>query len=199
MKEIFNIGAGEASKALSNLTDKKVDVEFPKIKELDISDVPEELGGRSQIYATVLVNVEVVEDDSTKDSLGKLLLMFEKDSAMRYADFLENEIYDTDEGREGELAEHDKSALKETGNILTGAALAAMTSWVDLELKEGIPDIETDMLGATLDHVLVEMSRDVEKALFFQTDFNFEEEIEANFLFLFEPEGEHEILDKLQV
>lgn len=176
-----------------------MDVEFPQIKELDISDIPEELGGRSEIYATVLVNVKVIENDSSKDRLGKLLLMLEKDSAMRFADYLESEIYETEGAREDKLTENDESALKETGNILTGACLAAMTSWVDLELKEGIPEIETDMLGATLDHVLVEMSRDVEKALFFQTDFSFEKEISANFLFLFEPEGEQEILRKLAV
>lgn len=199
LKEIFNIGAGEASKALSNLTDKKVDVEFPEIKEMNISDIPQELGDRSKIYATVLVNVEVVEEDSSKDRLGKLILMLKKDSAMRFADYLESEVYETGESRKGELTEHDESALKETGNILTGACLAAMTSWVDLELKEGIPEVETDMLGATLDHILVEMSMDVEEALYFQTDFSFEEEISANFLFLFENEGEEEILEKLEV
>ena len=199
LKEIFNVGAGQASTALSELTDKQVDVEFPQIKELDVSEIPRELGGRTETYATVLVNVKVIEDDKTKDRLGKLLLMIDKESAIRFADYLENDVYDTDRETMDELTEHDESAMKETGNILTGACLAAMTQWVDLELKEGIPQIETDMLGATLDHILVEMSQEVDEALFFTTDFSFPEEIEANFLFLFEPEGEHEILEKMKV
>lgn len=145
------------------------------------------------------MNVKVLEEDSTKDRLGKLLLMIDKESAIRFSDYLEEEVYDTDRKDMDELTKHDESALKETANILTGACLAAMTGWVDLELKEGIPHIETDMLGATLDHVLVEMSQDVDEALFFKTDFSFDENIQANFLFMFEPEGEQEILDKMQV
>jgi len=141
----------------------------------------------------------VVRDNNQKDKLGKLLLMLEEESAIKFANYLEQEVYETADSMIKQLDKQDKSALKETGNILTGACLAAMTGWVDLELKEGIPDIEIDMLGATLDHVLVEMSREVDEALFFQTDFNFEEDINAKFLFLFQSEGERDILEKLQV
>jgi len=192
------MGAGQASAALSELTDKKVEVEYPTIQELDAREIPDEIGYRTDKYATILVNVEVKEG-SEKDRLGKLLLVLDKDSAKRFSEYLENEIYDTDEDETIELTAHDESAMKETGNILTGACLAAMTGWVDLQLKEGIPSIETDMLSATLDHVLAEMSQDLEKVLFFRTEFNFEHKISASFLFIFEPEGEREILDKLEV
>lgn len=142
--------------------------------------------------------MQVVEGDK-EEKLGKLMLVVDKESAIKFAQFLEDEVYETGRPEVDYLTEHDESALKETANILTGACLAAMTGWVDLELKEGIPDIKTDMLRATLDEILADMSRQVDEVLLFKTDFNFEEEINANFLFLFQPEGENQILQKMEV
>ena len=175
-----------------------MEVEFPEIKQIDITQIPSDIGEVSDTYSTVLVDVEVIENGD-KDQLGKLMLILDRESALKFADHLEKEVCANYRENSGQLNEIDESALKETGNILTGACLAAMTGWVDLQLKEGIPSIETDMLGATLDQILIDISRDVDEVLLFKTEFNFEENIDANFLFLFEPEGEKEVLEKIKV
>jgi chemotaxis protein CheC len=45
LKEIGNIGAGNAATALAKLLDKKVDMKVPQIRIMGFSDVNEVLGG----------------------------------------------------------------------------------------------------------------------------------------------------------
>lgn len=193
------MGAGNASQALSEMTGHKIEVEFPEIEQRDITEIPEMLGRREKVFTNVKVDVGVLEDESNeKENLGTLMLILRHDSAKKLGKYLVEEE-DRAESEEGELTSQEESALKETGNILTGACLAAITEWVDLRLREGIPDLHTDMLGATVDGVLLEMARENDEALVFRTEFNFKEELDAYFLFLFKPKGREMILDRLAV
>lgn len=191
------MGAGNASKALSEMTGHKIEVEFPDIEEKDITEIPGMLGRREKVFTNIRVDVGVLEGESEEEEkLGTLMLVLEHESAKKLGEYLVGNE-DKEEDGKIELTEQEESALKETGNILTGACLAAITEWVDLRLREGIPELHTDMLGATLDGVLLEMARENDEALVFRTEFNFKEELNAYFLFLFKPRGRELIIDRL--
>lgn len=193
LREIGNIGAGNASQALSKMTDEKIDIGFPAIEPKDIDQIPEMIGNRSKIHTLIRVEVDVKREDETIN-LGTLMLILDRESADILASHLLGE-----EPENEELTAEEESALKETGNILTGATLSAMTEWVDLKLQEGVPDIKTDMLGAVMDEILLKMAREEDEALVFQTDFNFKEELNSYFIFLFSKKGRELILEELSV
>lgn len=199
LQEIAHVGAGNASKALSELTGERIEVEFPSIETMRISDVPSELGGPANVVTSVVLEVDLEDarDKHKISGMGTLLLIFDDESAERLANYL------TDENVSGEgpyeLTELGESALKETGNILAGSALSAITEYVDLRLVEKIPHLETDMFGALLDNLLLELAWEEDEILVFRTKFLFEEEIDAVFLFLFEPGVERTFLDRLEV
>ncbi|MFB6204219.1 MAG: chemotaxis protein CheC [Candidatus Nanohaloarchaea archaeon] len=194
LREIGNIGAGNASKALSDMTDEKIEIEFPSIEVHDIEEIPQVVGERSNIYTMIKVEVEVDQEDKSF-YLGTLMLMLDLYSAKELASHLTGE----EDGNHEELSMQEKSALKETGNIITGATLTAMTEWIDLRLDESVPDIKTDMLGAVMDEILLKMAQEEEQALMFRTSFNFKEELNAYFMFLFSRSGQEILLDRLSV
>ncbi|MFB6175360.1 MAG: chemotaxis protein CheC [Candidatus Nanohalobium sp.] len=194
LREIGNIGAGNASNALSQMTDEKIDIGFPDIDAMRIEDIPERIGKRSKIHTLIRVEVKV-EREGEKVYLGTLMLILDMESAHVLAEHLLGK--EVEGGQQ--LTSQEESALKETGNILTGATLSAMTEWVDLKLQEEVPDIKTDMLGAVMDEILLKMARTEDEALVFQTDFSFREELNSYFIFLFSKNGRELILQELSV
>jgi len=74
-------------------------------------------------------------------------------------------------GTARKLTKLDESAIKETGNILSGSFLAALNNYLDVNILESIPDIVTEMAKATVDHILAEFGARAEKALAFEVDF----------------------------
>ena len=199
LREIGNIGAGNASKALSEISEQKINVDFPSVESIKIEDIPEKLDQREQVYTDVSVSIKV-QKEQEEIHAGNLLLLLKHKKAKRLADILEEKANVEIPEEEIRLTDEEKDALKETGNILTGASVSAITQYIDLKLVEGIPEIHNDMLGAILDNYLLEIAKKQEKALIFKTEFNFdEEEIEAHFLILFKPKGKELILDKMQM
>lgn len=173
------------------MTDQKVDVSFPQIEFKEVGEIPDVFDEKEEEYIVVIVQVEVEQNQDT-DLMGTQMLLMNKKGGKSLAEYLNNEETD-----KLELTEMEKSALKETGNILSGACLTAITQYADLKLKEGIPVIEQDQLTNIINEVIMETAEESNKALIFGTTFEFEEELKAYFLFLFQPGKERLITDKL--
>ena len=58
LKEIGNIGAGNATTALAHMLNCKVDMTVPQVRLLDFKDASTILGGEEQILAGVYLLVE---------------------------------------------------------------------------------------------------------------------------------------------
>lgn len=57
LREIGNIGAGNAATALARMLHKRVDMDIPKVKILEFKDVSELLGSAEKIVIGILLNV----------------------------------------------------------------------------------------------------------------------------------------------
>ena len=82
LKEIGNIGAGNAMTALSQMLNCKVDMKVPQVKLLDFNEVGAMMGGEEQVMVGVFLGVEgditgsmmfLVEQNSAKHLLHKIL------------------------------------------------------------------------------------------------------------------------------
>ena len=82
LKEIGNIGAGNAMTALSQMLNCKVDMKVPQVKLLDFNEVGALMGGEEQVMVGVFLGVEgditgsmmfLVEQGSAKHLLHKIL------------------------------------------------------------------------------------------------------------------------------
>ncbi len=159
LKEISNIGMGNAATALSQLTGETIYLSVPKIILTDIAQVPELIGGPKRIVAGITLRI-------LGEARGNILIVFPRESAHQLlACLLRHE--ETGPVRD----EIGVSTLKEVGNILASAYLSALGNLLHLALIPSVPMLAYDMAGAMVDHVLIELSEAGDHALMVETEF----------------------------
>lgn len=160
LREVGNIGAGNAAIALSQMVDKKVDLSVPKAILLPLVGVPDLVGGPETTVAGVYLNI-------AGDCSGSILLLLEKESATLLAGLMVPGELD----KSGEIGVVKRSALQETGSILSGAYLSALGQLTGLFFKPSVPGFAMDMAGAIIDYVLVDLGATEDQVLVVETDF----------------------------
>ena len=166
LKEIGNIGAGNAITALSKLLNRKVDMEVPKVKILEFHEVSETLGGAEIPVVGIMLKV-------TGDLTGNITFILRQKDAATRVHMLMGKPPETDL----EFSELEISALKEIGNILTGSYLSALSGLTNLKMMPSIPDLAIDMAGAILSVPAIEFGKIGDKALLIESEFG--DEIKA--------------------
>ena len=139
LKEIGNIGAGNAMTALSQMLQCKVDMKVPQVRLLEFSEVGDMIGGEEQIMVGVLLGVE-------GDITGSMMFMVQEDSARHLIQKITMGMLP--EGTEFE--EMGLSAMREVGNIITGAYLNSLSTLTNLKIYPTPPALTVDMAGAIL-------------------------------------------------
>jgi len=160
LKEIGNIGAGNATTALSKMINSKVDMRVPKVELLGFSELPEIVGGAETIVVGILVTLD-------GDVNGMMMFMMEKRCARSMVDLLMGMHTDG----EGDFDEMSLSALQEIGNIIAGAYLSSLSSLTGLVITESVPYLSIDMAGAILSVPAIEFGKLGDKALLIQSQF----------------------------
>ncbi|MGE4282173.1 MAG: chemotaxis protein CheC [Clostridia bacterium] len=174
LKEIGNIGAGNAATALAKLLNKKVDMDVPKVQILEFKKVADLLGGADSLVVGILLSV-------TGDLNGYIMFMLEQ----KYAHLLVNMLMGKELENIEEFNEMDISALKEIGNILSGAYLSSLSSLTNLNICPSIPALTIDMAGAILSVPAIEFGKVGDTVLFIETAFiDFEHAIVGNFFLI---------------
>ena len=186
LKEIGNIGAGNATTALASLLPSKVDMNVPQVMMLEFKDVGAILGGEEQEMAGAYLGVE-------GDITGSILFLIKKDTAMMIAQKLLGEYCgDT-------MGEMEISAVKEVSNIITGSYLNAIATLTGLTIYPSIPDLAIDMAGAILSVPAIQFGIMGDKILLIQSQLTNEIEMDGYFILVPEPESYEKILTSLGI
>lgn len=162
LKEIGNIGSGNAATSLAQMIDKKVDMKVPKVQIIDITEVDEILGGAEipvcGIYFMMSGEIE-----------GNIMFILNIESANNLLALLFNRENDTPDNMM--LSEMDISALSEIGNILAASYINSISKLTNLTVSISIPSVNIDMAGAILSVPAVQYSEMGDKLLFIETEF----------------------------
>lgn len=183
LKEIGNIGAGNAATALAKLLNKKIDMNVPKVNLLDISDVPDLIGGAEAIVTGVFFKIE-------GDLDGSIMFVLDINSSQTLIKLLMNG-YETNE-----LDDYTKSALKEIGNILSGSYISSLSTLTGLNIKISIPSLAIDMAGAILSVPAIQFGQVSDKILIIETEFLEGSDNVKGFFFLIPDYNSYDILLK---
>jgi chemotaxis protein CheC len=184
LKEVGNIGAGNAATALSKMIAKRIDMDVPKVNILEFKDVAELVGGPEEVVVGIYFKV-------TGDINGSIMFLLDKDSAK----FLISLLMVVGENTDG-LSEMEISALQEVGNILAGAYLSSLSSLTGLKLIVSVPSLALDMAGAILSVPVILFGQVGDKVMLIETDFiEGSQHVKGNF-FLIPDEDSFEILLK---
>lgn len=172
LKELGNIGSGNAATALSTMIDKKVDMRVPQVKILEFKDVGEILGDSE----TPVVGIYFKMLD---EIAGNIMFILNIDSAINLA----NMLYGCNNSK-SELDEMDISALSEVGNILSASYVNSLSVLTGLNLKISIPSICVDMAAAILSVPAVQFGRIGDHVIFIETQFEEGDRLITGDLFL---------------
>ena len=188
LKEIGNIGAGNAMTALSQMLNCKVDMKVPQVKLLDFNEVGALMGGEEQVMVGVFLGVE-------GDITGSMMFLMKLDSAH----YLVNKLMGRPADYAEDFDEMDMSALKEIGNIIAGSYLNALSAMTQLTIAPSVPYIAIDMAGAILSVPAIQFGKIGDNALMITTEFGDEVMIEGYFILLPDLESYEKILKSLGI
>lgn len=186
LREVGNIGAGNAATAMSQLLNKKIDMTVPAVNIVPFDEV---FSGEGAERVVIGIIVRVLGDTP-----GNILFVLEKDTA--------DEIIKTLIGEESEqMTEMGSSVLCEIGNIIASSYMNSIAKFTNLVITPSVPAVSYDMLGAILSTTFIESGQFDEQVLDLETRFlqNKHEEISGHFYYIPMPGSLEKILNTLGV
>lgn len=187
LREIGNIGAGNATTALAKMMNMKIDMNVPRVELVPFTDLPGTFGSPEEVLAGILVQLE-------GDVKGMMMFLLKEESAHHLVDSLMSGFVQPGENTFSEL---ELSALSEMGNIIMGAYLSAMSNLTNLTISLSVPYISIDMAGALLSVPAIEFGKLGDKVLLIETQFGEMDFVNGYFLMVPELESYDVILSSL--
>ena len=179
LREVGNIGAGNAATSLSNMIGKTVSIEVPQVQIVDLSKLYKVLDRPEDITAATVVGIK-------GDAPGKMLMIFSSPSAKKLISFLI--------GQEPEdltnLDEMGQSVLKEIGNIMCSSYITALSNFTSLSLKSDVPLLAVDMLGAIIAEASIQSAEEYDDVIMVENLLSIPEEGNVKGFMMLFPESE---------
>ena len=159
LKEIGNIGSGNAATALANMISKRVNMDVPQTRLLEFKDVSNLLGGEENPVVGIYFEMK-------GDVVGNIMFVLDLNSAKNLTEMLYSHDTDSDD-----LTEMDISALSEIGNIISSSYVNSLSELTGLKIKISVPSLSIDMAGAILSVPAVQFGHIGDHVLFVETKF----------------------------
>lgn len=195
IKEVGNIGAGNAATSLSKLLGCVVEMDVPKADLVSIYELSEYYGIPTTPVAAVFVrstgafscSIIFIESEETGSEI------VQKWIKGQFGDSLPTELPD----------DMMDSAIAEVGNIILGSFLNAINMLIGTNHQISVPGVAHDMLGSILDVVASIFGQLGETALVVNTTLRLGDsenhQLGGNVIMLPDPEALDLLLGKLQV
>jgi chemotaxis protein CheC len=163
LKEVGNIGAGNAATALSKLLNKKVEMNIPNVQIVSFDEMVEMAGGAENVVASVFLRIE-------GEAPGSMFFVLPLGQATHFIKQMIGDVnFSFEEPPYNEMA---LSALQELGNILSGSYLTALSDFTNLSLYPSVPALGIDMVGAIISFGLIEHSQVSDYAIVIDASLN---------------------------
>jgi chemotaxis protein CheC len=186
LREVGNIGAGNAATALSQMIDRKVDMAVPVVDVLPYEKMVIRIGNEEDLVVAVLLKV-------FGDAPGNILFVMNYEKAEEFAQTLLQGYTDVPE-------EVYMSVFQEIGNILGNSYINAIAMLTGLNLLSSVPAVAVDMLAAVVSTTFMDAEQYSDQVLAIDTNFIDSSESKGsggNFFFIPKPGSLEKVLEKL--
>lgn len=139
LREIANIGSGNAASSLSRMIGQTIDIKIPDIHIMGFNEAIEYLGGPE----TIMVGTLLFMTDGI-DGMMMFLLPIE------VVCDLVNMLMGTDIKSHEEIDEMGYSVINECSNIMSASFVTAVAEMTDLLIDISPPEAALDMLGSIM-------------------------------------------------
>lgn len=164
LREVANIGAGHAATALSQMTERTILISVPTINIARIEALPPQLAMHGETVAGVLMTM-------LGDLSGRTLLVFPERTARRMAELMLRRP----SGSSVEMGELERSAVKEAGNILSGAYMNALAEFMGMILLPSPPSLAVDDATSVVTTALLQFSADRDYVFCVESEFTMQD------------------------
>lgn len=160
LREIGNIGSGNAASSLAMLLSDQIDISVPVVRILDYEQVMEQLGGPEQMIVGLLLCLD-------GDVNGMIMFLLHQNFANT---LLESLVGEADVG--GTVDEISYSALQEVANIMAASYVNAIADLTGFTINISVPSMCVDMLGAILSVPAIHYANISDKMIFIEDKFH---------------------------
>lgn len=185
LKEVGNIGIGQATTSLSQMVNRRVDISLPDLKLLPFAEVSALVRKEDPVVGVVL--------ELTGDANGHLLLLLSKNDAKSLIKMIvgaasEDDVFD----------EMEKSVLKELGNIMAGTYITALSNFLGLSLGLSTPSQVYAMAEVIVNEAIGSMKSDATEILYMNTEFMVEsDKVDGKLLIFTDSSSITKLLDSI--
>jgi chemotaxis protein CheC len=151
LKEIGNIGAGNAATALSQLLNRKIDMVMPSVKVVSFDEMMDLFGGPDETIVALLFRIY----GDAPSNVFFVLSVPEAEVLVRT--MTNNPEFTLLRNESSDLM--SLSVLEEIGNIVTGSYISALSDFTGLHMQPSVPHLGIDMAAAVLTYGLIDISQ----------------------------------------
>lgn len=188
LKEIGNIGTGNATTSISTMLDMKVNMQVPDAELIAIQDLNTVIGSEEEEVVGIYIRVH-------NGIEGSMMFLLKRAAAY----FLLNRLFDRKQSYDKPFDGMDISAMEEVGNIIIGSYLTAIAKMTNLTIEPSVPYISVDMAGAILSFAAIQLGQYGDNALMIETSFEDQDALQGYLIFLPELDSDIRIFQALGI
>lgn len=188
LKEIGNVGAGNATTAIAGMLGARMNMMVPKVELVEASKLGDAICPEEETIVGIFLEVQ-------NDISGSMMFLMK----LKSAHFLVNSLMMREPSYNEPFDEMDLSAMKEIGNIIAGSYLSALSSMTSLCIAPSVPYIAVDMAAAILSVPAIQFGQYGDNALLIETEFGDDVMIGGYFILMPDPESYVKILTSLGI
>jgi chemotaxis protein CheC len=188
LREIANIGTGNAATSLASMLQRTVDIQVPSVRFLDYNAVTERLGGPETLMVGMLLTLD-------GDVSGMMMFLMKE----QFAHMVLNSLLGQSFENFTDVDEMSMSAMQEIGNIMAGSYVNAIGQITGLTINISPPDITIDMIGSVLSVPAIHFANISDQVIFIEDEFGGGESKDevSNILLIPDVDSLERILEKL--
>lgn len=187
LREIGNIGSGNAATSLAAMLSKQVTIEVPLVRIVDHAEASDKLGGPENVLVGLLLCL-------SGDITGMMMFLLEKD----FAHLVLNTLLGQDLHSFDEVDEMGLSALREISNIMAASYVNSISQLTGMIIDISVPDICIDMVGSMLSVPMIHYANVSDKLILIENKFSSDDsDTVSHILLMPEVESLAAIMNKL--
>ncbi|KRL06042.1 chemotaxis protein CheC [Liquorilactobacillus hordei] len=179
IREIINIGGGNAATSISKLVNQKINMHVPEISFLSYHELYKEIYTEDE-------EVQATISNFNGDYSGVFLLVIPDKSIKKLVKLLLGEDSASDE--------LEISAISELTNIVTNSFLSAIEGLLNAEIQTSVPRTQEDYFGAIISSSYLALEHYDDQIMIMRNEFIYADEKIDSSLFLIPEQG---VLNKM--
>lgn len=184
LKEVANVGGGNAATAISILVSKTIHMDVPQLEILNYDEVYKDIMGEDEMVMAGAMRI-------MGDGEGSFLFVVKCEDAHKIFEMMMNGDYEM-------TPELTYSAFSEFVNILGSSYLNAVARLLDVTLISSVPAVTEDMFGAVLSTSYIMSEQYDEHVMIIKNEFTFNNlKIDSSLYFIPRPGVLDQLIQKI--